>query len=122
MGLKFLADHCVSTEIIEALRHMGQEVIRLRDLMPPDSPDIAVITKAKDTDAILISLNGDFTDIVAYPPDAYNGIIALQVRNHPEAIHELMERLRVYLRSFPDSSHYKGKLLVVEVHRVRIRG
>ena len=121
MRLKFLADHCVPTEIVEALRDMGQEVIRLRDLMPPDSPDIAVITKARDSDAILISLNGDFADIVSYPPHAYNGIIALQIRNHPEGIHGLMERLRVYLHSFQDSSHYKGKLLVVEAHRIRVR-
>ncbi len=41
MGLKFLADHCVSTEIIQSLRRMGQEVIRLRDLMPPDGSQLA---------------------------------------------------------------------------------
>ncbi len=121
MALKLLADHCISTEIIEALRNMEQEVVRLRDLMPPDSPDIAVIKKAKETDAVLISLNGDFADIVAYPPNAYNGVIALQIRNHPQVIGRLIERLRVYLRAFPDISHYKGKLLVVEAHRIRVR-
>jgi hypothetical protein len=42
----------------------------------------------------LISLNGYFADIVAYPPGNYKGIVALQVRNHPEIIPELMERLK----------------------------
>jgi len=37
-------------------------------------------------DAILLSLNGDFADIVNYPPKNYKGIVALQVRNHSEIL------------------------------------
>jgi hypothetical protein len=34
-----------------------------------------VISEAQELDAILISLNGDFADIVTYPPEKYKGII-----------------------------------------------
>lgn len=54
MRLKFFADHCISNFIIEKLN------------------------------SILISLNGDFVDIVTYPPVKYKGIIALQARNYPK--------------------------------------
>jgi len=64
MSLRFLADQCVSFSIIQALRDEGREVLCLKDLMPPDSEDPAVIAKAQDRDAILLSLNGDFADIV----------------------------------------------------------
>ena len=64
MSLSFLADQCVSFSIIQALRDEGHEVLCLKDLMPPDSADPAVIAKAQDLDAILLSLNGDFADIV----------------------------------------------------------
>ena len=80
-----------------------------------------MISKARELDSILVSLNGDFANIVAYPPANYNGIIALQVRNHPEIIPQLMARLKDYLSAHSDMNHYKGKLLLVEVHRIRIR-
>ena len=90
MSLKFFADHCVSNSVIQYLRDAGHEVLRLKDHMPTDSPDSVVISKAYELDAILVSLNGDFADIVTYPPEQYKGIIALQVRNHPEVIPQLM--------------------------------
>ena len=42
--------------------------------------------EGRELDAVLVSLNGDFADIVIYPPSSYRGIIAFQVKNHPEVI------------------------------------
>jgi hypothetical protein len=72
-------------------------------------------------DAILVSLNGDFSDIVTYPPSDYKGIIALQVRNHPEVIPVLIHRLMNYLAAHPEMQSYRGQLFLVEAHRIRIR-
>jgi hypothetical protein len=94
MSLRFFADHCA---------------------------DSAVISKAQDLDAILVSLNGDFADIVTYPPAHYRGIIALQVRNHPEVTPEIVSRLTEYLSVHSSMDHYQGKLLLVEAHRIRVR-
>ena len=121
MGFRFFADHCVSNAIMQALREGGHEVVRLGEHLPVESPDIAVIAEAQQFDAILLSLNGDFADIVTYPPADYAGIIALQVRNHPESIPQLMQRLQEYLASHADRDYYRGKLLLVEVHRIRVR-
>jgi predicted nuclease of predicted toxin-antitoxin system len=121
MGFRFFADHCVSNAIMHTLRVGGHEVVRLREQLPVDSPDAVVIAKAQQLDAILLSWNGDFSDIVTYPPADYQGIIALQVRNHPEIIPQLMQRLQDYLTSHADREYYRGKLLVVEVHRIRVR-
>jgi predicted nuclease of predicted toxin-antitoxin system len=121
MGLRFFADHCVSNAIIQTLCDADHEVLRLRDHLPINSPDAVVIEEAQQLDALLLSLNGDFADIVTYPPADYKGIIALQVRNHPEIIPQLMTRLQDYLSSHLDMNYYRGKLLLVEVHRIRIR-
>ncbi len=59
--------------------------------------------------------------IITYPPSNYKGIMALQVKNHPEIIPELIKRLKKYLSYHKDMSHYKGKLIIVESHRIRIR-
>src|SRR5277367_3789635 len=121
MALRFLADHCISNTIVRALRDTSQEVVRLRDVLPVESPDTLVIAKAQEIDAILLSMNGDFADIVTYPPKNYKGIVALQMRNHAEVLEALMGRLTGYLTVQPMMEHYRGKLLVVEVNRIRIR-
>jgi predicted nuclease of predicted toxin-antitoxin system len=121
MSLRFFTDHCVSNFIIETLREAGHNVLILREYIPTDSGDSDVIAKAQEFDSILVSLNGDFADIVTYPPANYKGIIALQIRNHPEITPQLMQRLNAYLALHPDMNHYKGKLLLVEVHRIRVR-
>jgi predicted nuclease of predicted toxin-antitoxin system len=121
MALRFFADQCVPNPVIEALRDAGHEVLRLREHIRPDSPDPVVIATAQELDAVLVSLDADFVDIVTYPPSRYNGIIALQVRNHPEVLPHLVSRLNAYLSEHREMSDYVGKLLLVEVHRIRIR-
>jgi hypothetical protein len=121
MSLRIFADHCISNFIMAKLRQAGHLVFRLKDYIPQDSPDEIAIAKAQELDCIMLSLNGDFSDIVTYPPENFKGIIALQVRNHPEIIPELMTRLVNYLSIHPEMSYYTGKLLLIEVHRIRVR-
>src|SRR6266849_9495450 len=102
MALRFLADHCISNTIIQTLRGATHEVVRLRDVLPVESPDTIVIAKAQEMDAILLSMNGDFADIVTYPPKNYKGIVALQMRNHAEVLDHLMVRLTAYLSIQPE--------------------
>lgn len=83
MSLRFFTDHCVPRSVIQTFRDAGHEVFILKEHIPRNSDDPVVIAKAQELDAILVSLNGDFADIVTYPPANYQGIIALQVRNHP---------------------------------------
>ena len=121
MALRFLADHCVSNFTVQSLRESNHEVLCLRDVLPVESADALVIAKAQEIDAILLSLNGDFADIVNYPPTNYRGIVALQMRNHSEILPKLIARLTAYLKVHTTMDHYRGKLLVVEVDRMRIR-
>jgi predicted nuclease of predicted toxin-antitoxin system len=121
MSLRFFTDHCVPTSVVEALQQAGHEVLILRNQIPTNSNDTDVIAKAQDTETILVSLNGDFSDNVTYPPANFLGIIALQVRNHPEAIPSILRRLADYLAANPDPQHYKGRLYKVESHQIRIR-
>ena len=86
-----------------------------------ESSDSIVIAKAQEIDAILLSLNGDCSHIVNYPPKNYKGIVAIQMHNHPEILPELIARLTAHLEVHTTMDHYRGKLLVVEVDRIRIR-
>jgi len=121
MSLKFFLDNCVPNSVIQALRGAGHEVFILKEHIPLVSDDAVVITKAQELGAILVSLNSDFADITTYPPSQYKGIIALQVRNHPDSIITIVQRLINYLSAHPEMPGYKGQLFLVEAYRIRIR-
>lgn len=121
MSLRFFADHCISTAVIERLRAGGHEVLRPRDHIDCESPDPEVIAEAQNQEAVLLLLNGDLADIVAYPPSRYLGIVALDVHDHPEVVSALLTHLESYIAHHPQPEHYRGKLLIVEPHRIRIR-
>jgi predicted nuclease of predicted toxin-antitoxin system len=70
MRLRFFADHGVPALVVRLLRVDDHEVFVIKEHIPPDSKDPTHIAKAQHFDAILVSLNGDFSDIVTYPPAA----------------------------------------------------
>lgn len=121
MTLKLFVAQCLPQSMVDLLRETGHEVLLFHNYLPFDSSDEAAIAKAQELEAILVSLNGDFADIVTYPPTKYSGIISIQLRNHPEIINVLMETLSKYFLCYYDMEHYKGKLLIVETDKIRVR-
>ena len=121
MAVVFFADHCVPTYAVDRLREAGYEVSLLRDPLPIASPDEEVIAEAGRLTAVLISLDGDFADIVRYPPSLSRGIVALQVKNHPRTIPHILSRLLEFLSEHREESDFTGKLVLVEPDRIRIR-
>jgi hypothetical protein len=71
--MRFFADHCVPRSIGETLISGGHEVIRLSTQLPSDADDSTVIEEAQEMGVILLSLNGDFADLIRYPPEHYGG-------------------------------------------------
>ena len=51
----------------------------------------------------------------------YGGIVSLQVRGRPEVLDPLIKRLTDYLEANTKREYYRGKLLLVEAHRIRVR-
>jgi len=71
-----------------------------------ESSDTIVITKSQEIDAILLSLNGDFSHIVNYPPKNYKGIVAMQMHNHSE----ILPRLVAQTDSVSERVYHDGPL------------
>ena len=121
MGLRIFADHCVPGKVISELREAGHEVLLLKEYVPQNASDYVVIEAAQRENAILLSLNGDFSDIVAFPPANYSGIIALQIKNRTQSIDSLLARLITYLDGNQVQGEYNGLLILVEAHRIRLK-
>jgi len=121
VSLRFFIDQCVPRSVSESLREVGHTVELLRSHLPINAKDPDVIDCAQNLDALLVTLNGDFTNIINYPPAHFGGIIALQVRNHPESLPAIVIRLLTYLGEHPEPEDWAGKLFLVEAHRIRIK-
>jgi len=119
--LRLFIDQCVPRSVGESLRDAGHAVELLRTHLPINAKDPDVVKCAQRLGAVLITLNGDFSDIINYPPALFGGIIALQVRNHPESLPAIVMRLLTYLGEHADKEHWTGKLFLVEAHRIRIK-
>jgi len=58
--LDFLADHCLSEHVARALERYGHTVLRLRDVIAPDTEDIVVAQTALNGGLILVTHDDDF--------------------------------------------------------------
>jgi predicted nuclease of predicted toxin-antitoxin system len=67
---------------------------------------------------ILITLDYDFADILAYPPQTYAGIIVIRAKNQNKSqIQVLITKLLILFEDYNPA----GSLWIVEEDRVRIR-
>ena len=121
MSLCFFIDQCVPRLVSDSLQSAGYQIELVKDHIPIDSPDPKVIAQAQALAAILLTLNGDFADIINYPPANYGGILALQLKNSPKALPAILIRLLTYLNDHLKPEYYRGKLFLIEPHRIRIR-
>jgi predicted nuclease of predicted toxin-antitoxin system len=121
VSLRFFIDQCVPRSVSKSLQDAGHTVELLRTHLPINAKDPDVIKCAQKLKAVLITLNGDFSDIINYPPGLFGGIIALQVRNHPESLAAIVMRLLTHLGEHTEEEHWTGKLFLVEAHRIRIK-
>lgn len=121
MSLRLFLDQCVPRSVSESLQDAGHTVELLRTHLPINAKDPDVIKCAQRLEAVLVTLNGDFSDIINYPPALFGGIIALQVKNHPESLSAIVMRLLTYMGEHVEKEHWGGKLFLVEAHRIRIK-
>jgi len=101
--------------VIEAL---GHNVIDVRDILPPASPDSDIALLALTENRIIITRDQDFGNILLYPPEKYPGIIVLKVRALKSS--EINKLIKLFLTTNPVDI-IAHSLIVLEPNRFRIR-
>ena len=103
--MRLFIDQCVPRSVSQSLKNAGHEVELLRSHLPINARDSDVIKCAQSIEGILVTLNGDFADIINYPPALFGGIVALQVKNHPESLPAIVMRLLTYMGEHAEKKH-----------------
>lgn len=113
----FKIDENLPVELADMLAKSGHDAKTLKEQHMQGIKDPGLIEKCNREQRALITLDMDFADIKAYPPDEMSGIIVLRVRKHSKRhILNVFSRVIAFMRSEP----VKRRLWVVEESRIRI--
>jgi predicted nuclease of predicted toxin-antitoxin system len=114
--MRFLADECCDSGLVEFLRSTGHQVDYIQELLPGVT-DIEVLLKAKNDKRILLTEDKDFGELVFRLKKPAYGIILL--RFHPVEKDKKYRRLQQLVSRY--SSKLPGNLIVVDTKKIRFR-
>ena len=100
------------------LRQRGHDAIHLREQGLQRLPDRDIFQKAIDEHRILLTLDLDFSEIVALSDNQGVGVVIFRLRN--TRAHNIGARLEKVLRESSDALE-KGAVVSVDEHRHRVR-
>ena len=117
--MEFKIDENLPFEVCKVFGDAGHDAISVlnQQLGGRSDADIAAICQSESR--ILITLDADFGNILAYPPHEFPGIIVIRTDDQSkETVLILVRRVLVTLRS----ESPQGRLWIVESNRIRVRG
>ncbi|MBM3748748.1 MAG: hypothetical protein FJW34_23485 [Acidobacteria bacterium] len=116
--MTFKIDENLPAEAATLLRAGGFAADTVRDERLAGACDEAVADVVRRENRVLVTLDLDFSNIRAYPPEAYSGIIVLRVRRQDKrtVLAVLRRAIGVLSRQSP-----AGQLWIVEIDRIRYR-
>ncbi len=117
--MQFKIDENLPLEIAHLLINANHDAKTVNEQRLQGVRDSTLINVCKNENRILVTLDTDFSDIGAYPPQDFSGIIVLRVGSQSK-----IHIIGVFNRILPliGRETVKGHLWIVEESRIRIRG
>jgi len=116
--MQFKIDENLPIEVAELLHQAGHDAVSVHEQHLEGSADSDVALACQQEGRILMTLDMDFADIRAYPPEQYPGLIVLRLqRQDKPQVSKILRRLVQILPTEPLEQH----LWIVEENRVKIR-
>jgi len=115
--LRFVADECVSSQTVRLLKDLGFDVETIQELGKQGAEDDEVFRVAQEKEAILITYDKGFGNVLRYAPESHHGVVILKVRNSESlrGCHRVLEKL---LEAEVD---FKGILFIIDENKYRKR-
>ena len=116
--MKFKLDENLSPTLAKDFESSGHEAHSVVAQSLGGQSDERVIDVCMREQRALITLDLDFSNIQAYPPHQYSGIVVLRITNQSHS--QVEAAIRRVLELLPQE-RLAGSLWIVEDHRVRVR-
>lgn len=117
--MRFKLDENLSPSLADMFTAAGHEAHSVAQEGLGGQPDDRIIEVCRGEQRIFVTLDLDFSNILAYPPAEFAGIVVLRLADQAHvAVQASIRRLLELL----DREPVAGCLWIVEDHRIRIRG
>jgi len=116
----FLIDEDLPRSTGALLRRYGHEFVDVRDIGLSGFKDSQIAQYAIRQGICLLTGDFDFADIRNYPPAQYSGLVVLWARGNATAS-DILALLEGFLHHGSLVEDVKGKLIIVEQGRIRVR-
>lgn len=116
--MEFKVDENLPSEACQILKNAGHDAVTVLDQNLGGHSDTDIAAACKLESRILVTLDTDFANILAYPPHEFSGIVVLRTEDQSKPM--LVTYLRRLLTALANESP-KGGLWIVESHRIRVR-
>ena len=117
--MKFLLDENLSPLRAEKMRALGYDAVSVVELSLSGADDPVVRAAAIESGRILITLDGDFANVIRNPPAGTPGIV--RFRLHPPTEDAIASAI-LFMLARVAGMDLDGKLVVVDERKIRIRG
>lgn len=117
--MQFKIDENLPYEACRILQNAGYDAVSVLDQQLGGYPDTDIATVCKSESRVLVTLDGDFANILAYPPENFSGIVVIRTENQAKSV--VLENIRRLVAVLKTESP-QGELWIVESNRIRIRG
>lgn len=117
--MKYLLDENLSPLHARTLRSLGRDAVSVVEIGLAGSDDSVVRDAAIKSGRILVTLDGDFANVLRYPPAETPGV--LRFRLHPPTEEAIDVAIR-WATARLSETDVTGKLVVVDEKKIRIRG
>jgi predicted nuclease of predicted toxin-antitoxin system len=119
--MRFLIDADMPRSMVDVVRKHGHQALDVRDIGPSLALDADIAAYARAEDFCIVTGDFGFADIRTYPPGDYAGIIVLGLPRNASG--KYINSIFAGLLELVDLlAQLPGKLAIVEVGRVRLRG
>ena len=116
--MKFKTDENLPIEAFTTLQESGFDAYTVQDEALSGTADEILAARARDEARVLVTLDLDFANIQAYPPDQHAGIIVLRPNKQDKAT--VMALLRRIIPVLQERNPVR-ELWIVQHDRIRFR-
>lgn len=118
--MRFLIDADLSPQLRLQFAKAGHDAIHVGSVDLGTAPDLDIAVFARKSDRCIITGDFDFANLLEYEPREFAGIVVLTLPRN--ALPPLISRLVAeFPERLPTLLPLKGKLMIVEIGRIRVR-
>ena len=116
--MRYKLDENLPRDLAELFRDAGHDTLTVLDQRLGGATDSRLASLCASEDRAIVTLDKDFSDIRAYPPSRFAGLVVFRLQNH--ARDHVLRIGRRFLRAVQDTD-LRGQLWIVEEARIRVR-